>query len=69
MTKTLKIAGMNCEHCAAKVRAALEGITEVTAVSISVEGQSATVELSGEVSDSKFDSAVEESGYHFDGIE
>ena len=69
MTKTLKISGMNCEHCAAKVQAALEGIPEVSGVTVSVEEQAATVELTGEVADARFNAAVEESGYHFAGVE
>ncbi len=63
MKKTLKIEGMMCQHCVAHVTKALQGIEGVTAVEVNLKKKTATVELSEEVENKRFLSAIAEAGY------
>ncbi len=63
MKKTLKIEGMMCEHCKARVQKALEAVDGVKAVSIDLEAKTAEIELSKEVDISVLTSAVTDAGY------
>ena len=69
MTKTLQVEGMSCEHCAGKVKVALEEIEGVTRVDVAVEAGTAEVELSGEVDQDRFSAAVGKAGYTFAGVQ
>ena len=44
MKITLKIDGMMCMHCVAHVKKALEGVSGVESVEVSLEQKTATVE-------------------------
>ena len=63
MKKTLKIEGMMCGHCEARVKQCLEALPEVEAASVSHESGSAEVTLRAEISDSALKAAVEAQGY------
>ena len=63
MKKTLKIEGMMCQHCVAHVTKALQNIDGVTAVEVNLKKKMATAELSKEVEDGVFISAIVEAGY------
>lgn len=63
MEKTMKIEGMMCAHCEARVQKALEGIEGVTQASVSHEAGTAVVTLSSEVSEEVLTKAVEEQDY------
>ena len=63
MVKTLDIEGMMCAHCQAHVQKALEGVSGVTQVVVSLEENKATVTMDTEVEDQKLIDAVTESGY------
>ncbi len=62
MKKIMKIEGMSCGHCTARVEKALNAIPGVSA-SVSLEDKSATVSLSGNVTDDTLRSAVIDAGY------
>ena len=69
MTKTMKIEGMMCMHCEARVKKTLEALAGVeSAVASHTEG-TAVVTLSGSVDDAVLKAAVEEQGYPVLGIE
>jgi len=62
MTKTVKIEGMSCKHCAMRVEKALNALEGVKAT-VDLEGAAATVEASGDVSDVTLAAAVSNAGY------
>lgn len=63
MTKTMKIEGMMCPHCEARVKKTLEAIAEVEAAEVSHENDSAVVTLNAPLADEALKSAIEEQGY------
>lgn len=58
MTKTIKVEGMACPHCEAKVKAALEAVEGVA----SHTANNAVVTLTKEVPDAKLIEAVNSTG-------
>ena len=62
-TKTLNVTGMMCQHCVAHVRKALEGVDGVSAVDVSLEAGTATVEAADSVTDEALVAAVVDAGY------
>ncbi len=60
---TMKIEGMMCGHCEAKVKQTLEAIEGVAKADVSHEKGTAVVTLSGEVSRDTLKQAVEAQGY------
>lgn len=62
MKKVLKIEGMMCNHCTGRVEKALNELDGVTA-EVSLEGKSATVTLSKDVSDETLVQTVTDAGY------
>ncbi|MBR4934616.1 MAG: heavy metal translocating P-type ATPase [Anaerotignum sp.] len=62
MKKTLKIEGMMCHHCTGRVDKVLNEMDGVTAT-VSLEGKSAEVELSKEISDEELVKVITEAGY------
>jgi len=68
MTKVITIEGMMCGHCTGRVQKALEEVAGVSAVTMSLENKTATVELNGEVADQALTAAVTEAGYEVKGI-
>ncbi len=68
MTKVITIEGMMCGHCTGRVQKALEEVAGVSAVTMSLENKTATVELNGEVTDQALTAAVTEAGYEVKGI-
>lgn len=63
MTKTMKIEGMMCGHCEARVKKCLEALPEVTEAVVSHENGTAVVTLSAEVSDVTLKETVEAQDY------
>lgn len=63
MKKTLKIEGMMCGHCEARVKKALEALAEVTEAEVSHEAGTAIVTLNSEVSEEALKAAVEAQDY------
>ncbi len=62
MTKTMKIEGMMCGHCEARVKC-LEAIPGVTEAAVSHEAGTAVVTLASEVTNETLTKAVEEQDY------
>ena len=62
MTKTMKIEGMMCMHCSARVESVLNAIEGVSA-KVDLEKKCAVVTLSAEVSDDVLRKAVTDAGY------
>ncbi|MBC2255242.1 CopZ family metallochaperone [Listeria ivanovii] len=61
---TLKIEGMTCGHCEARVTKALEEVAGVVSAKVSLEEGTATVEFkTGQVEEDRLMDAVEEAGY------
>ena len=69
MTKTLKVEGMMCEHCEARVKKALEAVAGVESAVADHNANTAVVTLSAEVSDDVLKKAVEDQDYKVLGIE
>jgi len=69
MTKTLKIEGMSCMHCAGAVTKALGAINGLRDAKVNLEGKTATVEMSGTITEDMLRAAVEEAGFELVGIE
>ncbi|MEY8355480.1 heavy metal translocating P-type ATPase [Lachnospiraceae bacterium 54-53] len=63
MEKTLKIEGMMCGHCEARVKKSLEELAEVSAAEVSHEAGTANVTLTGALSDEVLKKTVEDQGY------
>ena len=69
MTKTMKIEGMMCAHCEARVKKTLEALDGVTEALVSHENGTAVVTLTKELSDDVLTSAVSDQGYDVLGVE
>ena len=69
MKRTIKIEGMMCAHCEARVKKALEALPGVTEAVASHEAGTAVVTLSEPVEDEALKKAVEEQDYTVVGIE
>ena len=69
MKKTLKVEGMMCGHCEARVKKALEALPEVDEAVVSHEAGTAIVTLNAEVSDDVLKNAVEAQDYKVTGIQ
>ena len=63
MTKTMKIEGMMCPHCEARVKKTLEGIDGVEFAAVSYTEGTAVVTLSKELDCEILKTAVDEQGY------
>ena len=69
MTKTMKIEGMMCGHCEARVKKTLEAIDGVTEAVVSHEAGTAVVTLASDVADETLKDAVEAQDYKVTSIE
>lgn len=69
MEKTMKIEGMMCGHCEARVKKCLEALEQVTEVAVSHEAGTAVVTLNAEVDDEVLKNTVEEQDYKVVSVE
>ncbi len=69
MTKTMKIEGMMCGHCEARVKKTLEAIDGVTEAVVSHEAGTAVVTLASDVADEVLKDAVEAQDYKVTSVE
>ena len=69
MTKTLKIEGMMCMHCEARVKKALEAVPGVESAAPDHEAGVAVITLGAPVEDEVLRAAVEAQDYKVTGIE
>ena len=63
MTKTMKIEGMMCGHCEARVKKYLEALPEVEEAVVSHEAGTAELTLNAEISDDILKKTVEDQDY------
>ena len=63
MTKTMKIEGMMCPHCEARVKKTLEALPEVAFAEVSHTAGTAIVTLSAPIADEALKAAVEAQDY------
>ena len=63
MEKTLKIEGMMCPHCEARVKKTLEDLPEVESALVSHESGTAVLTLKEDISDAKLKEIIEAAGY------
>ncbi|MDF2609967.1 MAG: copper ion binding protein [Lachnospiraceae bacterium] len=69
MKKKILIEGMSCNHCVHHVTEALNELSGVTNVEVSLEAKNAIIELSADVKDEDIKFAVDDAGYEVVGIE
>ncbi|MCF2660590.1 heavy metal translocating P-type ATPase [Pseudoflavonifractor phocaeensis] len=69
MEKTMKIEGMMCMHCEARVKKALEALPQVEQAAVSHEAGTAVVTLKSDVSDEVLKKTVEDQDYTVTGIQ
>lgn len=63
MEKTMKIEGMMCGHCEARVKKALEAVEGVSEAVVSHESGTAVIKMDTNVADDVLKGAVEEQDY------
>ncbi len=63
MTKTMKIEGMMCGHCEARVKKVLEALAEVDSAEVSHEAGTAVVTLNSVIADEVLKKTVEDQDY------
>ncbi len=63
MEKTMKIKGMMCPHCEARVKKVLEELPEVTEAEVSYKKDTAVLTLSAPVSDEALTKVITDNGY------
>lgn len=63
MKKEIKIEGMSCGHCVKRVENALNELTGVTQVTVSLDESKAVIELSQDISDAVLRDVVDDAGY------
>ena len=63
MKRTVTIEGMSCEHCAANVKKALEGVGGVSNVKVKLKAKLAAVEADASVTDERLTAAITDAGY------
>ncbi|SHK04954.1 heavy metal translocating P-type ATPase [Hespellia stercorisuis] len=69
MEKTMKIEGMMCEHCEARVKKCLEALPQVETAVVSHTAGTAVLTLSGEIADEELKKAVEAQDYKVSSVE
>ena len=69
MEKTMKIEGMMCGHCEARVKKALEALPQVAEAQVSHEAGTAVVKLNSEISNEELTKAVEAQDYKVTSVE
>ena len=63
MEKTVKIEGMMCPHCEARVKTCLEAMVEVDSALVSHENGTAVLTLNAELTDEAVKAVIEAQGY------
>jgi len=69
MKKTMRIEGMMCGHCEARVKKVLEALDGVEQAEVSHEAGTAVVVLAKEIDDDILKKAVEDQDYKVLGID
>ena len=69
MTKIMKIEGMMCPHCEARVKKTLEKLEQVEEAQVSWQAGTAVVKLSKKVDNEVLKKAVEDQDYQVVSVE
>ncbi|MBQ6775060.1 MAG: heavy-metal-associated domain-containing protein [Synergistaceae bacterium] len=69
MKKIIHVEGMGCQNCVKHVREALEALDGVKGANVSLDTNTAVIELSNDVADSAIIAAIDEAGYDVTKIE
>ena len=69
MTKTMKINGMMCGHCEARVKKTLEALEQVTEAVVSHEAGTAVLTLNAEISNEELKKVIEDQDYEVVSVE
>ena len=69
MTKTMKINGMMCGHCEARVKKTLEALEQVKEAVVSHEAGTAVLTLSAEISNEELKKVIEDQDYEVVSVE
>ena len=65
MIKVVKIGGMMCGHCEARVKKILESFSEVNEAVVDHKKGTAVLTLNSDLADEKIKKAIEDDGYTF----
>ncbi|MBR0465068.1 MAG: heavy-metal-associated domain-containing protein [Clostridia bacterium] len=68
MEKTIRIDGMMCAHCEARVKKALEGLNFVGEATPDHEKGTALLTLTGDFDEAAVKAAVTDKGYEYKGL-
>ena len=68
MKKTMKIKGMMCPHCEARVKKLLQGLDAVTKADVSHEQGTAIASVSEDIPDAILKELIEANGYTLESI-
>ncbi len=63
MKKIIKIDGMSCHHCTARVEKALGACEGVTSVVVDLDSKTAIVELNADLTDVQLTEIIDDAGY------
>ncbi len=66
--RIIKIKGMMCEHCEARIKGALEALPEINSAKADYKKGTAVVSINSDIDAEKVRSAIEEQGYKFKSI-
>ena len=69
MTKTMKIEGMMCMHCEARVKKVLEALPQVKEAVVSHEAGTAILTLNADIANDELKKVIEDQDYKVTGIE
>lgn len=69
MEKTMKIEGMMCGHCEARVKKVLEALPEVDSAAVSHTAGTAVLTLNADISNDTLKKVIEDQDYKVLGIE
>ena len=69
MEKTMKIEGMMCGHCEARVKKVLEALPEVDAAVVSHTAGTAVLTLNADIANETLKKVIEDQDYKVLGIE
>lgn len=67
--KTVRIGGMSCEHCKARVEKGLGELKEVKSVEVNLENKTALIVLKKELSEDVIKNTIEDLGFSYEGVE
>ena len=68
MTITIKVEGMMCGHCEARVKKAVEALEGVTSAKADHEAGTVVIEAAKEISEEVLKKAIEDQDYTFCGV-